>query len=144
MARKAPRRKVSDLEISRWMIKLDGKVSAVAKQLDVTVGTIYRRMNNSPKIQARLEDAHEKTIDKAQSVVDMHLDNGSLKAATYVLDNKGGRQGYGAKAKESQEEKKVETISLAQIDTSDMDTEAMKLLLKGLMGTKKKLEEEGE
>jgi predicted transcriptional regulator len=142
MSKKVGKRKVSDLEISRWMIKFDGRVSKVAKQLDLTTGTIRRRIANSPKIQARLEDASEAQIDEALDVLDDHLSASSLNAAKYVLDNKGRLQGYGAKAIEKENEEKVESISFAQLDTSKMDVTSKKLLLESLSTAKKKLEEE--
>tara|TARA_R110001599_G_scaffold101758_2_gene260058 strand:- start:2374 stop:2811 length:438 start_codon:yes stop_codon:yes gene_type:complete len=145
MGRKKVNRKVSDLEISRWMIKFDGKVSKVAEQLDVTTATIYRRMKNSPKIQARLEDADERQVDKALGVLDAHLESQSLNAAKYVLDNRGKKKGFGANAREEvEEDDKSSGISLSQLDTSKMDVNSKKLLMQSLLLAQKKLEEDEE
>ena len=84
--------------------KAKGRVSHVAKALDVSPQTIYRRMAKDPEIKEALDearnafdltmlDAAENTLMLAISKADEDINN-ALKSTFFILNNKGEERGY--------------------------------------------------
>ena len=138
------KKKVTDLQISRALISNEGKIGKVAAELGVTTGTIYNRMRQNPRIQAKFDDAEELLVDKAIQALHEKLDAGSLKAAQYVLDNRGGKRGYGAKQKELEKVEETNNLTFNILETSTMDIGMKKLLMESLKKEKAKQLEEGK
>lgn len=138
------KRKVTDLQIARALIKHQGKIGAVAEELNVTTQTVRKRMKQNPRIQARFDDAEEKLLDKAIDVLNEKLDAGNFKAAQYVLDNRGKNRGYGSKQKEIEVAEQNAGMTLNILDTSDMDIATKKLLMESLQKQKAKQLDEGK
>lgn len=137
-------RKVSDMQIGKSLIKNNGKISEVAKELGLHVNTVRKRLKNSPRIQSRLEDAEEKMLDLAVQVVVDKMGEGNLKAAQYYLDNKGKRIGFGAKQPEIvNNDDNNAGMMFNLLDTTEMDVSVKKLLLESLINQQKKQLEEG-
>ena len=138
MSRKA-KRKVTDLQIRRALIANEGKIASTAKDLDVTTATIKRRMKMNPRIGSAWEDIKEGYKDKAMKTIMDHIDNGSLKASTYLMDHLGEDRGFGGKQvikEDNTENNQGTTINL--LDTSDMDANTKKILLDSLLKQQQK------
>lgn len=136
------KRKITDLQIRKSLIRHEGAFKAVAQELDVTTETIKRRMKANPRIEGAWIDIQEGYKDKAIKTIMDHIEGGSLKASTYLLDYLGSDRGFGGKQKVAEvDPNNKQGITMNQLDTSTMDASMKKLLLESLENQKQKIEE---
>ena len=69
----------------------NGNVTHVAEALGVSRTAIYKRINNSERLQAALEDARETIVDLAESKLDSDNESIRVNAAKEVLDRTTGK-----------------------------------------------------
>lgn len=82
-----------------------GNITEACKYAGIKRLTFYRWWNSETPINAefrkRIEALRpiERQLDRAESVLNTHVENGSLKAAIYVLNKRGADRGYGEQFK---------------------------------------------
>jgi hypothetical protein len=144
MAKRGAKKRITDLAISKALLKHGGKIGRVAEELGVTCSTVYVRIKNNPRVKDRLNDSKERRLDVAMDVVDTKLGDGCIKTARWVLDNQGEERGFGAKQKEVNKEGDTNNHVFNVLDTDDMDIETKKLLMKSLLKQKQKQIDSGK
>lgn len=75
-----------------------GNISAIARALGASRQTVYRRIAQSPQLQAAIESAREARIDDAESQLDAAVDRGEPWAVSLLLRTLGRDRGYGDRA----------------------------------------------
>lgn len=78
-------KKPSDSEIIEAINKSCGNLSQAAKCLGVSRMTLYDWMKKDEALREELIHAREQLCDMAEDVIVRHLEEGSLKAAVFVL-----------------------------------------------------------
>jgi hypothetical protein len=141
----ASKRKITDLQIRRALIRNKGNLTAAAKECDVTYGTIRRRMNQNPRIQEAFDHHQEELVDLAMENLKDELRGGNWKATQYTLNNIGESRGFGAKKKQVEKEENNQSNLIVNIlDTEGLDSDMKKKMLEALQKQKKLLEEGGQ
>jgi hypothetical protein len=71
-----------------------GNVSAIARVLRVSRGTVWNRIQESPTLQRLLEDARESMLDTAESVLYDKVEQGETASLIFFLKTQGYKRGY--------------------------------------------------
>lgn len=87
-------KKVTVAEIEPLLTELSGNIAAVARKLGVSRGTIHNRIDESPVLRAKLEDARETMIDNAEGMLYKKIRDGDTVALIFFLKTQGRRRGY--------------------------------------------------
>jgi hypothetical protein len=74
-----------------------GIISVACEKCNISRQTYYDWMKNDPDFKQAIADADESTIDWAEGKLFKAVDDGNVKATTYLLDAKARQRGYGAK-----------------------------------------------
>jgi len=69
-----------------------GNISVAARHLGVSRQTFYDWLEKDENLRTELEHAREQLCDLAENVLIQHLEQGSLKAAVFVLKHIGRRK----------------------------------------------------
>lgn len=80
----------------------------VAKRLGCSRKLLYEYAERFPEIKEAFEDEGEKLLDMAESVLFSLVQDGELAAVFYVLNNKGGKRGYGQQNKKDAEDEALQ------------------------------------
>ena len=87
---------VTNAKIKKAITDADGVIVDVARAVGVTRQTIYNRIEESPELQAALEEARESLTDTAESELGKAIRAGNLTAIIFHLKASptGRRRGY--------------------------------------------------
>ncbi|RMG90924.1 MAG: hypothetical protein D6706_18730 [Chloroflexi bacterium] len=85
---------VTVAQIEPLLGEYNGNISAVARKLGVSRGTIYNRIKTSVTLQKKLEDARETMIDNAESALYKAVLEGEAWAVCFFLKTQGKNRGY--------------------------------------------------
>lgn len=84
--RVTPKKSAKVEDIEPLLIEHKGNVSAVARHLGYkSRGLLYRRINESPTLQAAVEDARETFVDEVESALFNEALAGNVTAQIFVL-----------------------------------------------------------
>lgn len=72
----------------------DGNVTEVAKALGVSRTAIYKRINNSERLQIALEEARQSLVDLAETKLRQLINEGNPAAVFFTLKTIGQDRGY--------------------------------------------------
>lgn len=72
-----------------------GLISTTCRKLKISRTSFYRLMKRSPELREAIDDARHAFVDAAESCLVRAMQNGSVPAAIYVLNNLGRKRGYG-------------------------------------------------
>lgn len=86
---------IGDERIIEALKKSKGFISAAAALLGCNRTTISKRIDRRPAVRDAYEEIVESRLDVAESKLMFAVDNGQPWAIQYILDNQGGRRGYG-------------------------------------------------
>ena len=99
-----------------------GKLSDVADDLGVSFTMLASYVDSDKELQTLLMLLRESIVDKAESVLTNHLDQGSLKAATFALQTLGKDRGYVRRTEAKNETKIIEERTLnVNLDALSVD-----------------------
>ena len=90
----------SDL-IKDALIKTRGNVTKTAESIGMTREALHARIAKDEDLQAALSEAREIRLDRAEKIVEDHLDRNDLGAAKFVLSRLGRHRGWGEKVEVS-------------------------------------------
>jgi len=71
-----------------------GNMTKTAEHLDVSFTRLASMVDKSPDLMVQTMRHRSRLIDKAEDVLESHLDQGDLKAATFTLKTIGKDRGY--------------------------------------------------
>ena len=83
---------IDETEIIRAIHDSRGSISNIAKNLGVSRMTIYERLKKDETLRTELMHARESLCDMAENVIYEQLQQGSLKAAIFVLQHLGRKK----------------------------------------------------
>lgn len=81
-------------QIEHALKAASGNITYAADGLRVSRTTLYRRINESARLQQVLEDAREKLIDVAESALHKQVLEGNITAIIFTLKTVGKHRGY--------------------------------------------------
>lgn len=81
-------------EIQKALEASRGLVAAAAKKLGCTRQALYRRIQNSVKLQELIEQAREEVLDEAEDQLQRAVRRGEHWAVTFLLKTLGRSRGY--------------------------------------------------
>jgi len=81
-------------KIEQALLRCRGNITAAAAALKTARKTIHLRINQSPRLQAVLEDCREARLDNAESALDKAVDAGEGWATCFLLKTLGKSRGY--------------------------------------------------
>ena len=126
-------------DISDIFYKYKCNISDIAKHLSISRNCLYQNLKQNPELKAKLEEVRESLqtewLDQAEKVVWYSLALGkenpqhALKAATYILDRKGGDRGWRPPEVPVSD---VTTINFNQNYSNDDTDDSVKVLSEGL------------
>jgi len=126
-------------DISDIFFKYKCSITDCAKALNISRETLYSHFKSNPELKAKLEEVRESLqtewLDQAEKVVWYSLALGkdnpqhALKAATYILDRKGGDRGWRPPEVAVSD---VTTINFNQNYSNDDTDDSVKVLSEGL------------
>ena len=87
-------KRLTQKQIITALHKRHGILSAAAKDLSCTRGTIYNRMKKDPKIAKAYEEANEIALDYSESALFVNIGKGKESSIFFHLNNKGESRGY--------------------------------------------------
>lgn len=85
---------MDDEEIAEALEKCKGNISQVAKKFKVARQSIYDRIQKSPLLKSVQHDAREASLDNAESVLDVAVNEGEGWAVCFKLKTLGKARGY--------------------------------------------------
>lgn len=71
-----------------------GNVASIARALGVSRGTVWNRIQESERLQTKLNDARETMIDNAESTLYDRALGGDITALIFFLKTQGKHRGY--------------------------------------------------
>lgn len=91
-----PRAQHDEPTIARALLACNGKITHAAKALGIAYATLRRAVDRSPYLQSVIDEAHESTLDAAETILEKRAladeDGGAL---AFLLKTQGKERGYG-------------------------------------------------
>jgi len=114
----------TDKMIHEALMKAGGLKIRASEILGCDYGTVLARVKADPAFQITIEKAREVRLDRAEAVLDLHLDKNDLTAAIYVTKCLGKTRGY----VERMEQQLIQPL----IDLDNMTDEQLLNLVDGI------------
>jgi predicted transcriptional regulator len=86
--------KVTEKQLAEAIRVKGGVITSVAKELGISFQAVYKRINNSKKLQEVLEEARESLLDMAESALFRQIQSGNMTAICFFLKTQGKHRGY--------------------------------------------------
>ena len=92
MSNRTPKKKL--LLIPALITEKRGNVSAIARELKITRGTLHNNIQASPELKSLLADERERMLDNAEDKLGQAVDSGEAWAVCFTLKTQGKERGY--------------------------------------------------
>jgi len=83
---------IDETEIVQALHDGKGNITNAAKRLGISRMTLYEKMKKDENLRTELQHAREQLCDLAENVIYEQLEQGSLKAAIFVLQHLGRKK----------------------------------------------------
>ena len=107
--------------------KNNGNLTKTAEELDVNFADLIRLTERNAELRLILLAAREGLVDMAEDTIREHLEQGSFKAATFVLMTLGKNRGY-RKDDVPREHKEDYDRAVTKVDLANLSVEQMQEL----------------